>query len=246
MIALGVMAGIWLAGKRVEERGIGTRDDITAVALWAVPAGIVGARLYHVITDWSRFDGHLLDIFKIWKGGLGIWGGIAGGVGVGLWLIKKRGLPIGLVATCVAPALALAQSIGRWGNWWNQELFGRSTTLPWALEISDSKTIEAGFLPGTTFHPTFLYESIGCLVIAVLLLVIDKHFRLRPGRLFFVYMAMYTLMRFFIEGLRVDPAHRVGGLRLNQWTSIAVFSVSVLILIWSVFISDKENGGTEQ
>jgi prolipoprotein diacylglyceryl transferase len=231
MIALGVVAAVWLAGRRLEQRGIGKRDDISEMALWAVPAGVIGARLYHVVTDWSRFSDNPGDIVKIWEGGLGIWGGIALGVIVGLWVMKRKGLPIALTLTCVTPALPLAQSIGRWGNWWNQELFGKPTDLPWALEVSSDTAVMAGELPGTTFHPTFLYESIGCLLIAVVLVLIDRRVKLRPGLLFFVYTAMYTFMRFFIEGLRVDPATEAGGLRLNQWTSIVVFSVSVLILV---------------
>ncbi len=231
MIALGVVAAVWLAGRRLEQRGIGKRDDISEMALWAVPAGVIGARLYHVVTDWSRFSDNPGDIVKIWEGGLGIWGGIALGVIVGLWVMKRKGLPIALTLTCVTPALPLAQSIGRWGNWWNQELFGKPTDLPWALEVSSETAVKAGELPGTTFHPTFLYESIGCLLIAVVLVLIDRRVKLRPGLLFFVYTAMYTFMRFFIEGLRVDPATEAGGLRLNQWTSIVVFSVSVLILV---------------
>jgi prolipoprotein diacylglyceryl transferase len=231
MIALGVVAAVWLAGRRLEQRGIGKRDDISEMALWAVPAGVIGARLYHVVTDWSRFSDSPSDILKIWEGGLGIWGGIALGVIVGLWVMKRKGLPIALTLTCVTPALPLAQSIGRWGNWWNQELFGKPTDLPWALEVSSDTAVKAGELPGTTFHPTFLYESIGCLLIAVVLVLIDRRVKLRPGLLFFVYTAMYTFMRFFIEGLRVDPATEAGGLRLNQWTSIVVFSVSVLILV---------------
>lgn len=231
MIALGVVAAVWLAGRRLEQRGIGKRDDISEMALWAVPAGVIGARLYHVVTDWSRFSDNPGDIVKIWEGGLGIWGGIALGVIVGLWVFKRKGLPIALTLTCVTPALPLAQSIGRWGNWWNQELFGKPTDLPWALEVSSDTAVKAGELPGTTFHPTFLYESIGCLLIAVVLVLIDRRVKLRPGLLFFVYTAMYTFMRFFIEGLRVDPATEAGGLRLNQWTSIVVFSVSVLILV---------------
>ena len=231
MIALGVVAAVWLAGRRLEQRGIGKRDDISEMALWAVPAGVIGARLYHVVTDWSRFSDNPGDIVKIWEGGLGIWGGIALGVIVGLWVFKRKGLPIALTLTCVTPALPLAQSIGRWGNWWNQELFGKPTDLPWALEVSADTAVKAGELPGTTLHPTFLYESIGCLLIAVVLVLIDRRVKLKPGLLFFVYTAMYTFMRFFIEGLRVDPATEAGGLRLNQWTSIVVFSVSILILV---------------
>lgn len=230
MIALGVIAAMWLWGRRVEARGVATRDDVSAIAMWAVPAGIVGARLYHVITDWSRFSGDLLAIFKVWQGGLGIWGGIALGLVVGIWAARRRGLPIGLLLTCVTPALPLAQSIGRWGNWFNQELFGRPTTLPWALRVSDANAIAAGYPAGTTFHPTFLYESVASLLLCVALLALDRRVAMRPGRLFFFYTAGYSSYRFFIEGLRIDPAHQIGGWRLNQWVSLVVFVVSVAVI----------------
>jgi len=227
MIALGAIAGTWLMGKRLEAHGTGTRDDASAIAMIAVPAGIIGARLYHVITDWERFDGRLLDVVKIWKGGLGIWGGVAAGVVVGVWVAKRRGVGVANALTAVAPALPLAQAIGRWGNWFNQELFGRATTLPWGLEI-DERHLPSGYPEGTLFHPTFLYESLGNALLCVVLLQIDRRASLRPGRLFLFYTAGYTLLRFFVEGLRIDPAKDAAGLRLNQWTSLAVFTVSIL------------------
>ena len=231
MIALGVVVAVWLWGKRVEARGVGASEDISSIAMWAVPAGVIGARLYHVVTDWSRFSNNYGDIVKVWQGGLGIWGGIALGVVVGMWATRHKGLPVLLVVTCAAPALAIGQAIGRWGNWFNQELFGKPTTLPWSLEISAEKTMSAGFPVGTTFHPTFLYESLGCALLCLVLLAVDKRIPLRPGRLFFVYCAGYTLMRFFIEGLRIDDAHQAGGLRLNQWVSLAVFVISIGFLV---------------
>ncbi len=230
MIALGVIAAMWLWSRRVEARGVATRDDVSAIAMWAVPVGIIGARLYHVVTDWSRFSGDLIGIVKVWQGGLGIWGGIALGIPVGILVAKRRGLPIGVLITCVAPALALAQSIGRWGNWFNQELFGRPTTLPWALRVSDANAIAAGYPAGTTFHPTFLYESVASALLCIALLVLDRRVVMRPGRLFFFYTAGYTAYRFFIEGLRIDPAHHIGGWRLNQWVSLAVFGISVAMI----------------
>ena len=231
MIALGVVAAVWLSGKRLVQRGIGTTDDMSAIAMWAVPSGIVGARLYHVITDWQLFRNDLGAIVQIWKGGLGIWGGIALGTLVGIGIARKRGLPVGLLLTCVAPALPLAQSIGRWGNWFNQELFGRPTTLPWGLEVSASTAQAAGYNAGTQFHPTFLYESIACLLLCGALIVLDKKVPMRAGRLFFFYTAGYTVFLFFIEGLRIDPANSAGGLRLNQWVSLAVFASSLAVII---------------
>ena len=230
MIALGVVAAVWLSGRRLEKRGAGTREDMSAIALWGVPAGVIGGRLYHVITDWELFSGHPERIIQIWKGGLGIWGGIFLGVIVGIWEGRRRGISTAVLLTCVAPALPLAQSIGRWGNWFNQELFGRPTTLPWGLEVSAFHTRQAGFPVGTLFHPTFLYESLACLALCGMLLLLDKVVK-RDGYLFLYYTAGYTLFRFFNEGLRIDPAHSAGGLRLNQWVSIVVFAVSVSMLV---------------
>ncbi|MEY4069177.1 MAG: hypothetical protein RLZZ332_1513 [Actinomycetota bacterium] len=251
MIALGAIAATWLMGRRLESRGWGTRDDASSIAIWAVPAGVVGARIYHVITDWERFDGRLVDVFKIWQGGLGIWGGIAVGVVVGILIARRRGFSVLNTLTAVAPALPLAQAIGRFGNWFNQELFGRATTLPWGLEIDD-KHLPRGYESGTLFHPTFLYEAIGNLVLCAVLLQLDRRASLRaespvsaepptylrPGRLFLIYAAGYSLLRFFVEGLRIDPAKAAGGLRLNQWTSIVVFVVSVA---WLVIDSRRAN-----
>jgi len=231
MIALGVIAAVWLASRRAEARGVATAEDFNSIALWAVPAGVVGGRLYHVITDWERFEGRRLDMVKIWEGGLGIWGGIALGVAVGLWRAKVRGLAVGEVLNCAAPALALAQAIGRWGNWFNQELFGRPTDLPWALEVSDATARAAGHPAGTTFHPTFLYESLWCLVLCVALVRLDARRNFRPGRLFFVYAAGYSAARFFIEGLRIDDADEIAGLRFNQWTSLVVVALSAGFLV---------------
>jgi prolipoprotein diacylglyceryl transferase len=220
MIALGVVAAIWLCGRRFEEKGIGTREDATAIGLWAVAAGVVGARLYHVITDWERFDGNLGDIVKIWEGGLGIPGGLLAGIPVGIWAAHRRGLPMGEVANCAAPAIALAQAIGRWGNWFNQELFGRPTDLPWALEI-DEDNIPVGYGPDTTFHPTFLYESLWNFGLCGVLLWIDHRFRPGPGRLMAMYLVGYGLGRFWVEGLRIDPADELGPFRWNQWVALA-------------------------
>jgi prolipoprotein diacylglyceryl transferase len=144
VIALGVVAGIWLFGRRLEARGAGTRDDATAVGMWGVLGGIIGARLYHVATSWDSFADDPLRIFAIWKGGLGIPGGLALGIAVGLYAAKRRGLDVPVAVTCITPGIPLAQAIGRWGNWFNQELFGGPTTLPWALEVSDDTAAKAG------------------------------------------------------------------------------------------------------
>jgi prolipoprotein diacylglyceryl transferase len=232
-IALGVIAAVWLAGRRMAARGVATPEDAAAIALWAVPAGIIGARIYHVITDPELFYGQWYKVFYIWEGGLGIWGGIALGVVVGLLVAKHRGLPLVPLLDCAAPALALAQAIGRWGNYWNQELFGGPTTLPWGLEI-DVANRPAGYTQYATFHPTFLYESLWTLALCGFLLWIDKYHRLRPGRLFVLYIAGYTFARFFIERLRIDDANTILGLRVNEWVSalICLGAVAFLVIDW--------------
>jgi len=231
MIALGVIAAVWVFGRRMEHMGIGTRDDAASIAIWAVAAGVIGARLYHIVTSWSSdFSNHPIDMLKVWQGGLGIPGGLLAGVLVGVWRVYRRGLPVGWAITAATPGLPLAQAIGRWGNWWNQELFGRPTKLPWALEIHDDK-LPLGYAAGTTFHPTFLYESLGCLAICGLLLLIEHRKRLRPGRLMAIYLAMYAFLRFWVEGLRIDPAHKAGGLRLNEWVALVVFVAAVGYLV---------------
>ena len=234
MIALGVLAAVWLAGRRLEARGVGTREDMSYVALWAVPAGVIGSRLYHVATDWRRYEGHWLNAFKIWEGGLGIWGGIGLGVVVGIWAAMRRGIPLQGGLSAITPALPLAQAIGRWGNWWNQELFGRPTDLPWALEVSPGKAVAAGYPPGTTFHPTFLYESLWCLVLCGALIWIDKRFKPKGTELFAMYVAGYTFVRFWIERLRVDPATILWGWRINEVVSLVVCGLAILYLVYSM------------
>ena len=243
MIALGVILAVRIAGRGLERRGAGTVDEFGAVAMWAVPAGVVGARAYHVVTDWDRFSGNVGDALKVWQGGLGIWGGIALGVPVGMWAARRRGLDVAVVVTVAAPAIAAAQAVGRWGNWFNQELFGKPTDLPWALRVSDAKALSAGFDPGTTFHPTFLYESLWCALLCVGLLFANRREFLKPGRVFWLYSAGYTAMRFFIEGLRIDKAHETGGLRLNQWVSLVVFGLSAVVFVVQVR-ADRRGGSS--
>ncbi|CAB4364663.1 MAG: prolipoprotein diacylglyceryl transferase [Actinobacteria bacterium] len=230
MIALGVVAGTWLSGRRLEQAEVGTRDDMSSIAVGAVLAGVLGARLYYIVTDKSQPWKEPSRWLKIWNGGLGIPGGLLAGILVALWAAHRRGIsPAGLF-TAAAPALPLAQAIGRLGNWWNQELFGRPTTLPWALEI-DAAHLPTGYAVGTTFHPTFLYEMLWNLALCGVLLLIDKRMTLRPGRLLAVYVVGYATGRFWIEGLRIDPANSGGGWRLNQWTALIAGLGAVVYLL---------------
>lgn len=232
MIAIGVIVAVRLWGKRLTLIGVGGPDDASGIAVWAVPAGVIGARLYHVATEWDRFSERPADILKIWKGGLGIPGGILLGVIVGVWYARRRGLPLAPTLWAVAPALPLAQAIGRWGNWWNQELFGRPTGLPWGLEVDPDKVAAAGYAPGTLFHPTFLYESLWNLALTVVLIVVGRRIMdVRPGRLLAGYVIGYGVGRFWVEGLRIDPAKEGGGLRLNQWMAIVLVVGGLVYLL---------------
>jgi prolipoprotein diacylglyceryl transferase len=230
MIALGVVAGVWLAGRRMEAAGVGTRDDMSSIAVWAVAAGVLGARLYYIVTDKSQPWKEPSRWLQVWKGGLGIPGGLLFGIVVALWAAKRRGISPGGLFTAAAPALPLAQAIGRIGNWWNQELFGRPTKLPWALEI-DAAHVPDGYAVGTTFHPTFLYEMLWNLALCGVLILIGKKVRLRPGRLLAIYVVGYFTGRFWIEGLRIDPANFGGGWRLNQWTAVFAVGGAVVYLL---------------
>ena len=232
MIALGVVAAVWLFGRRLEERGIGTRDDASSIAVWAVLAGVIGARLYHVATDWDLFADDLGRIPQIWKGGLGIPGGLLLGIPVGLYFANKRGIPLAAGATCAAPAIPLAQAIGRWGNYFNQELFGRPTDLPWGLEIDPIHFDTTVYAVGTTFHPTFLYESLWSLGLCLLLIWIDKRIRPAPGQLFVMYIIGYGIGRFWVEGMRIDRADELAGLRWNQWVAVMAIVGGGIVLAW--------------
>lgn len=233
MIAIGVLVGAWLFGRRLTTIGVGGPEDASAILLWAVPAGVIGARLYHVATEWERFSDAPGDILKVWKGGLGVPGGILLGTIVAVVLARRRRLAVQPFLWAAAPAIPLAQAIGRWGNWWNQELFGRPTDLPWGLEIDADKTIAAGFDPGTLFHPTFLYESLWNLALTVVLIVIGRRvMNERPIRLLAMYVIGYGVGRFWIEGLRIDAAKEGGGLRLNQWMAIVLVVGGLAYLLY--------------
>jgi phosphatidylglycerol---prolipoprotein diacylglyceryl transferase len=206
------------------------------VAMWGVLGGIVGARIYHVVTSWSTVDEEWWEPFAVWEGGLGVWGGIAGGVLVGAWVVKRSGESVLYFMDVVAPGLLLAQAIGRWGNYFNQELFGEPTDLPWGLEIDLANRpteYQDPLSAGVTFHPTFLYESLWCLLGVGVLLLIDKRVNLRAPGLFCLYVIWYCIGRFGMELLRIDEAHEWLGLRLNAWVSIVVFALAVIAFVWS-------------
>jgi prolipoprotein diacylglyceryl transferase len=225
MIATGVVVAVGVARRRWGARG-GNADDIAAVAVWAVPAGLVGARVYHVITDWHRFERRWWHAPAVWEGGLGIPGGLVAGVLVGVWVAHRRGLPIASPLDVVAPAIPVAQAIGRLGNWFNQELFGGPTALPWGLEIDPAQR-PAGYLDAAAFHPTFLYEAAWNLALAALLVAIERRWRPRPGQLFAGYVVGYAAGRLWVESLRVDPATGLWGVRVNLWVSAATLLAAV-------------------
>jgi prolipoprotein diacylglyceryl transferase len=229
-IAMGVVAAVTVAQREWKRRG-GDPDDISAIALIAVPAGLLGARLYHVATDWRRFQGHWIDVFAVWKGGLGIPGGLFLGVVVGVWLAKRRGMNIKLGIDAVAPALPVAQAIGRLGNWFNQELFGRPTSLPWALRI-DPAHRPPGYADVVGYQPTFLYEALWNLALAGLIIFIGRRWKPRPGFLFAFYVTGYSLGRLWIEALRIDEASLIWGIRVNIWVAgVGIFG-GLVAMAW--------------
>ena len=230
MIALGVIAGVWLAQKRYTARGHDP-EDIATMAMWSVPAGVIGSRIYHVITDNQRFRGNWAEAFKIWEGGLGIWGGVAGSVLMAVWLAKRRNWDLRDQLDSVAPAIPLGQAVGRFGNWFNQELFGGPTDLPWGLEIDEAHR-PTEHLAEPTFHPTFLYESVwNLMVVAALIWVVPRLLRnLRRGYLFAAYVLLYTVGRLWIELVRIDTASEIFGIRVNVFTSVIVGSIAAFVL----------------
>jgi prolipoprotein diacylglyceryl transferase len=230
-ILVGILVAVRLGDRRWRSRG-GRPGAVLDIAAWAVPFGIVGGRLYHVITSWQPYFGPGGDPVRalfIWEGGLGIWGAVSLG-GVGAWIgVRRLGLALPPMADVLAPGIVLAQGIGRWGNWFNNELYGRATSLPWGLRIYQWDQSAGHALPSAAhpavlgvFQPTFLYESLWDIALAGVLLGVDRRYRIGHGRLFALYVLLYTVGRGWIEALRVDPANRILGLRLNLWTSLLV------------------------
>ena len=233
-IIVGIVLGVVVAERRLRARG-GPPGAVVDIAVWAVPFGIVGARIYHVLSSPDAYFGEGGDLVRalyVWEGGLGIWGAIPAGFLGALIAIRQLGLRVGVVADAMAPGLLLAQAVGRVGNYFNQELFGRPTDLPWGLEI-DAAHRPAGYADSATFHPTFLYEALWCLVALGLLLVLERLLQLGHGRVFLTYVLLYVVGRGLIETLRIDQAEIVGGLRLNVWTSVVVGLLAVLGLLVS-------------
>ncbi len=235
-IILGVIVATVVGQRRFAKRG-GRKAAIADVATWAVPFGLVGARLYHLATNPELYWGGpgrpgTIGALKIWDGGLGIWGGILGGALVGIWRVHRAGVSVPAFMDCVAPALLVAQAIGRVGNYFNQELFGGPTSLPWGLEISPEHRPE-GYLHYATFQPTFLYEIIWNLALAAFLVWLGHHRKIKPPGLFALYVAGYSAFRIFEESLRVDPAHHILGQRLNFWVAIVLTLVGLAWFAWT-------------
>jgi prolipoprotein diacylglyceryl transferase len=227
----GILVAVWLANRRYLRTG-GRPGMILDAATWAVPFGLVGARIYSVVTDYELYFGpgrDWTDIFRIWNGGIGIPGAIGAGA-VGAWLACRRaGVSLATVAGAAAPAIPVGQAIGRWGNWFNQELYGRPSTLPWAVEIDPAHRIP-GYENYATFQPAFLYESLWDLVVAAAVIWATRRFLLTGDRSFAVYAGTYAVGRYGTESLRIDYAHHLLGLRINQWLMAAVFAAAVIYL----------------
>src|SRR3954454_14381747 len=230
MLLLGIAACVWLTGIRWTRQG-GDWDLVLRTAVWGVAFGILGARLYHDLTSWDEVPHTWWGWLAVWQGGLGIWGGIALGALAGSVVVRRAGYRARDMLDAVAPGLLLAQAIGRIGNWWNQELFGKPTDLPWALRIEPEHR-PAAYAAYATFHPTFLYEAIWNLLGCGLLLWLSARYRFRPPALFSLYVAWYCAFRTYEETLRIDPAHHVLGQRLNFWVSLLVCLAACGFFVW--------------
>jgi len=238
-LLLAIVACIVLTGIRWTRRG-GDWDLVLRVAVWGVAFGVIGARAYHDITSWDEVPSpKWKGIFEVWQGGLGVWGGILLGCLAGAVVVHRSGSRVRDFMDAVAPGLLLAQGIGRWGNWWNQELFGKPTSLPWGLKI-DPEHLPQGYPVGTHFHPTFLYEFVYDLIGVAVLLLLDRRFRFKPPALFALYVSIYTAFRTYEETLRIDPSHHLGGQRVNFYVSLVVFVISTAFFVWWQFLRRGE------
>lgn len=232
-ILAGIAAAVWLTSRRLTARG-GHEGAVLDIALWAVPLGIVGARIYHVLTHWGDYaGGDLVRVLYVWEGGIAILGSLIGGA-VGAWIgCRRAGIRLGSFADALAPGMLLAQAIGRWGNWFNHELYGRPTTLPWGLEIEATNPAFPDGLPaGTLFHPLFLYESLWNVLGAVVIIALEKRFGLRWGRAFGLYLVWYGAARVWLEALRIDPTSVTPlGLPANIWGAALAVLLGVGIIV---------------
>ena len=226
MFLAGLLAAVAITARRWERRG-GERALVHEVALWSFPAGLVGGRLYHVVTSWDQLPDAWWGPFAVWEGGLGIWGGIAAGALVGIIVLRRRQADVAAFLDAAAPGLLVGQSIGRVGNYFNQELFGEPTSLPWGLAIDPANRPD-DYAQFTTFHPTFLYEIVWNLALAAALVWLGNHRRVAAPGLFALYVGGYSLGRVGEEILRVDPAHHIFGLRLNLFVATALFVIGVV------------------
>lgn len=234
-ILAGMILAIWLADRRLVQRGAKSGIALD-IALWTIPIAVIGARIFHVLThsgDYFYPGADLTAVLRIWEGGIAIYGGLLGGA-LGAWIGANRaGVKFWSFADAVAPGILLAQGIGRWGNYFNQELFGLPTTLPWGLEINPTNAaFPVGLPPETLFHPTFLYESLWSLIGVVILLALDKRLNLRWGTMFGAYLIYYSLGRVITENLRIDPSDIILGLRTNVWSAIGGAVVGLAIILW--------------
>ena len=243
-ILTGIILALLLTESRLKTRGVEAGVALD-VSFWAIPFGILGGRFFHVIThpnDYFYQGADLLAPFRIWEGGLAIYGALLFGA-LGAYIgSRKSGIKFTSYLDAVAPGILLAQAIGRWGNYFNNELFGLPTDLPWGLEISSSNpAYPAGLPDGVLFHPTFLYESIWSLVGVALLLAADKRFNLRWGRMIGLYFIYYSIGRVWVEAIRIDPSEIILGLRINIWSAIVGIVVGLAIMI----ISYRRHTGLE-
>jgi len=229
LLAIGVVVAAVIAERRWVRWGQ-DKQVFQDALFWIVLGGVIGARLYHVLTDYQLFTGDWLRIFEIWKGGLSIWGVMAGGLIAVVIVARVKHINTFLLTDAIVPGLLVAQGIGRWGNYFNQELFGKPTNLPWSLEI-DVINRPTGFESFSKFHPTFLYESIYCLLLVALILWVERRWRLRTGQTSALYLATYCFGRFGFENLRIDEARVVLGLRINAWVTLVVMVIGIIWFI---------------
>jgi prolipoprotein diacylglyceryl transferase len=243
-ILIGIFAATALTSRRLTKRG-GEPGVVLDIILWAVPLGIVGARIFHVLThpnDYFYDGANLWDVFAVWKGGIAIFGALLGGA-VGAYIgCRRSGIRFWSFADALAPGMLLAQAMGRLGNWFNHELFGLPTTLPWGLEIEPTNAAYPVGLPaGTLFHPTFLYEIVWNLVGVAVILILERRFRLRWGSAFGVYLIWYGVGRSVFESIRVDPSEIFFGLRTNVWAALFAIVIGLVIIL----VQSRRHTGTE-